>query len=127
MYLLCSLSAWHLHAIHVYFTKLLRPLVRNWRAKGLRIVMYLDDGLCIVAGYSSAVEASLLVRSTLDCAGFVSHPTKSKWEPTQRLVWLGFIIDLRTGQIEVTQEKIASLQEVLGKLRPATCVQRLGK
>ena len=28
------------------FTKLLRPLVRHWRSKGLKIVVDLDDGLC---------------------------------------------------------------------------------
>ena len=105
------------------FTKLLRPLVRYWRAKGLRIVMYLDDGLCAVADYTPAVEASLLVCSTLDQAGFVAHPTNSKWEPTQRLVWLGFVIDLALGQIEVPQEKITSLQKVLRQFRPATFVQ----
>ena len=32
------------------FTKIVRPLVHYWRAKGLRIVVYLDDGLCAVAG-----------------------------------------------------------------------------
>ena len=48
------------------FTKLLRPLVRYWRAKGLRIVVYLDDGLCAATGHQSALEASELVRSTLE-------------------------------------------------------------
>ena len=105
------------------FTKLLRPLVRYWRAKGLRIVIYLDDGLCAVADYTPAVEAGLLFCSTLDQAGFVAHPTKSKWEPTQRLVWLGFVIDLALGQIEVPQEKITSLQKVLRQLSPATFIQ----
>ena len=32
------------------FTKIVRPLVHYWRAKGLRIVVYLEDGLCAVAG-----------------------------------------------------------------------------
>ncbi len=52
-------------------------------------MVYLDDGLCAAAGDSMALEASRLVRSSLSDAGFVSHPTKSVWEPTQRLVWLG--------------------------------------
>ena len=49
------------------FAKLLCPLVQYWRAKGLRIAVLLDDGLCAVADYPTAVEASLLlVCSTLD-------------------------------------------------------------
>ena len=79
------------------FTKLLRPLVRYWRAKGLRILVYLDDGLCAVAGRQKALEASELVRTTLARAGFVVHLIKSLWEPIRRLPWLGFVVDLELG------------------------------
>ena len=86
------------------FTKLLRPLVRYWRARALRILVYLDDGLCAVAGRLKALVASELVRTTLARAGFVVHLIKSIWEPIQRLPWLGFVVDLELGQIEVPQE-----------------------
>ena len=56
------------------FTKVVHPLVRYWRARGLRILVYLDDGLCAVSGEQSAKEASQLVQHTLSEAGFVSHP-----------------------------------------------------
>ncbi len=97
------------------FTKLLRPLVRYWRARGLRILVYLDDGLCMAAGTCSqkASEASELVRATLARAGFVAHPTKSVWQPTQYLQWLGFVIDLALGQIEVPKGKLQTLQQML--------------
>ena len=32
------------------FTKLLRPLVEYWRKQGLRILLYLDDGIVAVSG-----------------------------------------------------------------------------
>ena len=95
------------------FIKLLRPLVRYWRTRGLRILVYLDDGLCTVAGRQKALDASQLVSATLTKAGFVSHPTKCKWVPTQRLPWLGLIIDLALGQIEVPGEKLVDLQHRL--------------
>ena len=101
------------------FTKLLRPLVRHWRAGGIRIVVYLDDGLGTASGCQRAAEASELVRTTLDQAGFVTHPSKSSWEPVQRLTWLGFVIDTARGQIEVPQEKLASLQHVLHQVLQA--------
>ena len=47
------------------FTKIVRPLVHYWRARGLCILVYLDDGLCAVSGEQSAKEASKLVQHTL--------------------------------------------------------------
>ncbi len=55
------------------FTKLLRPLVKYWRGKGLRVLAYLDDGIGAASGVQKASEASLLVRDTLAKAGFVTH------------------------------------------------------
>ena len=77
------------------FTKVVRPLVAYWRAKGLWIIVYLDDGLCAVTGKQEAKEASHSVQCTL---GFVAHPVKSMWHPSQRLQWLGFVSQ---GQIEL--------------------------
>ena len=77
--------------------------------------MYLDDGLCAVAGEQNALEASELVRSTLNKADFVAYPAKSKWEPTKHLQCLGFIVDLSLGQVDVPPEKINTLQAKLGQ------------
>ena len=79
------------------FTKLVRPLVRYWRGKGLRIIEYLDDGLCAVKGEENAHMASRLVQTTLERSGFVANVAKSNWTPTQRLQWLGFVLDLKKG------------------------------
>ena len=95
------------------FTKLVRPLVGYWRAKGLRIVVYLDDGLCTMESEAKACEASALVQSTLRCAGFVTNDKKSLWKPTQRLQWLGFVLDLTKGHVEVPSERLVALQTKL--------------
>ena len=92
------------------FTKLMRPLVRYWRASGIRIVLYLDDGLATAADKQSALKTSIFVRETLSKAGFVTHPVKSQWSPVQRLSWLGFVIDTSLGQLEVPSEKITLLR-----------------
>ena len=97
------------------FTKLVRPLVKYWRGHGLRIIVYLDDGLCATKGETNALEASALVQSTLNSAGFVAHATKSIWKPTQRLQWLGFVVDLSKGQIEVPEDKLAAVKGKLQK------------
>ena len=89
------------------FTKVVRPLVRYWRAKGLR---FLDDGLCAVSGAQAAQEVSQFVKSTIDKAGFIAHPEKSIWQPTQWLMWLGFVVDVG---LEVPSEKITALRSAL--------------
>ena len=39
----------------------MRPIVRYWRGKGLKAVVYLDDGLCAVKGREEAREHVLPV------------------------------------------------------------------
>ena len=99
------------------FTKLLRPLVRYWRSQGIRITLYLDDGLAVAASKDEARQASALVQSTLEQAGFITHPEKSQWTPAQQLTWLGFVIDMEAGKIEVPQEKISALRELTQKFQ----------
>lgn len=60
-------------AYHI-FTKVVHSLAHYWRSRGLRILVYLDDGLCVASGEEDAPEASRLVRNTLYRAGFVHSP-----------------------------------------------------
>ena len=53
------------------FTKLLRPLVRYWRGRGLKAIIYLDDGIVAVKGKKAAKEESQQVKHELESAGFV--------------------------------------------------------
>ena len=39
-----------LSSAHYVFTKIIRPLVRLWRSKGLKAIVYLDDGIVAVHG-----------------------------------------------------------------------------
>ena len=47
------------------FTKMMRPLVRLWRSKGLKAIVYLDDGIVAVPDETGAIAASGWVRDTL--------------------------------------------------------------
>ena len=89
------------------FTKIVHYTMLYWHAKGLRILVYLDDGLCSVTGKQAALEASQLVRSTLyTMQGLVDTLTKSIWQPTQHLQWLGFVIDVELGLIKIPQKSL---------------------
>ena len=92
------------------FTKLLRPVVKHWCSQDLRAIIYLDDGVVAIQGKDAADVASKRVRNDLSRAGLVENTEKSKWVQAQCLTWLGFIIDLEKGKIEVPKEKLEALQ-----------------
>ncbi len=77
------------------FTKLLKPLLRRWRALGYHIFVYPDDGIGLTADFWSALKFSCLVRSDLRRAGVLEQPPKCNWEPKQWAEWLGLLIDLK--------------------------------
>ena len=59
------------------FTKLMRPLVRFWRGRGLKAIVYLDDGIIAVKGKPRALNESTQVQCDLQHAGFVVNVEKS--------------------------------------------------
>jgi hypothetical protein len=91
------------------FTKLLRPLVKRWRSKGLRCIVYIDDGIYAADSQAECVEGTKTITDDLASAGFILNIPKSKLTPQQVGQWLGFIIDLLNGKFFVPKEKIAKL------------------
>ena len=75
------------------FTKIMRPLSTYWRAQGIRIAVYLDDGAGTAVDKSTAEEHAIIVRDTLGQAGFIINITKSIWEPTTHISWLGLTVN----------------------------------
>jgi len=90
-----------------------RPLVKYWRGKGLRALLYLDNGIGEVGGKEVAECASQQVRGDLVKASLVEYSAKCVWEPTLKLKWLGFDIDLGGGQSSVPEDKLGSLRTQL--------------
>ena len=75
------------------FTKLLKPLFANLRRLGHFCFGYIDD--TYLQGDTSN-ECSRTVDATVDLfskVGLITHPDKSVLKPTQKLVFLGFILD----------------------------------
>ena len=91
-----------------------RPRVRYWRSKGLKAVVYLDDGLCAVRGREEACTASQWVQSTLHKAGLVVNESKSSCQPSHEVQWLGFVVNLERGYISVPVKKVDALKKNLG-------------
>lgn len=95
------------------FTKVQKALLKHWRLQGIRIFTYLDDG---IGGHSSVQEAKAVsnrVRSDVEQSGFLWHPDKSLWEPTQCGEVLGFVVNLAEGYFRVPERRIVTLNNQL--------------
>ena len=106
------------------FTKLLRPLVKMWRAQGLPVVLYLDDGIVTCHSKESCAAAAKIVNRDLCQAGFFVSEPKCVWCPTPRLEWLGIIWDLQTFTMEVTPSRVSKclneIDDLINKYRKVT-------
>ena len=74
-------------------TKVMRCLVTFWRAQGIKISVFIDDGLGSADKVQSNIH-SLVVKKSLTEAGFVINTQKSIWQPQRELTWLGVNINL---------------------------------
>ena len=71
--------------------------------------MYFYDGIVAVAGKEAACAASRMVQDDLCRAGLVTNIAKCRWEPNQKCSWLGFNLDLNSGQVSAPEVKVESL------------------
>ena len=98
------------------FMSLMRPLERIWRNQGIQVFVYLDD-ILVLGSTQKQVQLHLkVVLETLQKAGFVINLKKSVLDPTQEINHLGFLLDLKTGYLRVTKEKLKSIKKELGKV-----------
>lgn len=75
------------------FTKLLKPVVSFLRDKGLFIVNYLDDFLCLGNSYDDCLNCVNETVNLLTNLGFVINYEKSQLVPSQCRQFLGFELD----------------------------------
>ena len=87
------------------FTKLMRPLVKYWRSRGLYCIVYLDDGVIMDSTLEKTQRASHLVYGDLVASGFVINQEKSIWCPVQSIVWLGIVWNFEHGTIAITDAR----------------------
>ena len=99
------------------FTKLMRPMVKHWRSRGLRAIVYIDDGVVAVKGKDNASIESEHVQKDLLNAGWVVNIEKSQWVPVKCITWLGFELDMDRGQLRVPERKLTALCGRLNEAR----------
>jgi hypothetical protein len=102
------------------FTKILKPVLRWARRRGIRISAYLDDLLILAKSFQQAEEATQAVMDKLSSLGFLIKPSKSQLTPTQTITHLGFTIDTKSMTLSVPKDKVRDIR------REATKILRKG-
>jgi hypothetical protein len=99
------------------FTVIIKAILRYIRLKGFSIFAYLDDTCVKGASYYLALLAISFTCKVFQSCGFFIHPDKSIFLPTQRMKYLGYIIDTVKMTVELPIEKQISLFKQLRKLK----------
>ena len=107
------------------FTKILRPFTKRWRGRGIKAIIYIDDGIAASRSFEIAKSVRELVRHDLLSAGFVINNEKSDFNPKTKGKWLGTVIDTRELTFTIPQEKIAKLlEDITTYLKPGLFDQK---
>ena len=93
------------------FTKLMKPVFATVRQLGHLSSGYIDDSWLMGPVWDDCAKNVVDTVKLLDTLGFVVHPEKSVFIPTQKLVFLGFILDSVSMLVYLTPEKALKLKQ----------------
>lgn len=79
-----------LSSAHRIFTKIMKPVFSHLRKLGHSIIAYIDD--CLLQGDTCLRNVDQTVE-ILDSLGLTIYPSKSVFQPSKQIVFLGFILD----------------------------------
>lgn len=82
---LCSAPRW--------FTRLMKPVYASLRMLGHQNSGFIDDTLCLADTFSECEYNIKDTVSLMTDLGFLIHPEKSVLIPTQKITFLGFVLD----------------------------------
>ena len=107
----CAMPNGYCDAMRV-FTKLLKPVFATLREKGYESVIYVDDSLLQGDTFQECLNNVLATLECLESLGFVVHPEKSVFYPTQEITFLGFIINTADMTVRLTDEKKSKIKDL---------------
>ncbi len=92
------------------FTKIVKPIYSMLRQLGYINASYIDDSYLQGDTTSECQNNVVQTKDLLSQAGFLVHPDKSVFVPTQRLEFLGFLLDSSLMQVMLTPHKVNKLK-----------------
>lgn len=98
------------------FTKILRPVLRWARRRGIRLSAYLDDLLIMASSREKSIRDTCLVMDKLQSLGFLVNMEKSQLEPSQTLDHLGFTFNTKDMTLAVPKSKLRDIRREATKI-----------
>ena len=96
--------------------KVCRVLVKHWRSHGIKIVIFIDDGIGSASSREKCRLVSNFVKHSIELSGFISNDEKSIWHPSQTAIWLGLNIDTKIFSIKITEKRITKVMNKILKM-----------
>jgi ribonuclease HI len=105
------------------FQKLMREFCAYLRAKGVRLINYLDDFLFMLGmDMAQALRARDDLLRIFKAAGLGINTAKSQLQPVRRLQCLGYIVDSGSMRFELPPERWAAFQAAVASVEAANGV-----
>lgn len=92
-----------------YFTKLVAPIFASLRRQGLQGFPYLDDSFIFGFSAEECKNSTNLLVQLFTKLGFKVHLNKSSLEPSQKLEFLGFVLDSVNMTITLPENKVLNV------------------
>lgn len=102
------------------FTKILKPPISHCQRNGAVVSGYIDDLITLANTFTKCFNNINLIIDTFSKLGFVIHPEKSLFVPSQCITYLGFIIDSKTMTVSLTNERKENINALGRKLLAAS-------
>ncbi len=98
------------------FTKIMKVPMGFLRRLGIRLVIYLDDILVMNQNSDHLLQEGKTTCTLLENLGFVINQTKSVFQPTQVVEFLGIQIDTTRMQLSLSLEKMEAIKQACANL-----------
>uniref|UniRef100_A0AC35GGF3 Reverse transcriptase domain-containing protein n=1 Tax=Panagrolaimus sp. PS1159 TaxID=55785 RepID=A0AC35GGF3_9BILA len=98
------------------YTKVIRPIAAFLRARGIKLIVYLDDWLFIADTAEQLRDDLRKAQDLFKALGLMVNEEKSAKEPVQRIEFLGLTVDSRRMRFEVPAEKQAKINALATEL-----------
>ncbi|KAK6178364.1 hypothetical protein SNE40_013160 [Patella caerulea] len=94
------------------FTKLLKPVFCTLKQAGYVNVPYIDDSYLQADSAQECWDNVVKTIDLLQSVGFIIHPNKSHFIPSQKVIFLGFVLDSVNMTVKLTDEKAIYLKNI---------------
>lgn len=109
------------------FTKIVAVVAGYLRMQNLRLAVYLDDWFLLNMVKSLLMQDKKIALDLLTRLGFLINTEKSQLQPTQQIVYIGGLFDLRKGIVLPPPDRIQKIQAIVKKVmeNPALAIDYL--